>query len=76
MSQFVLRTEKLGPAKYFAGTVDLPMDIGVVLTPVIFGAYIFDSQADAEEAVAAMVEYDFTISACEFGASENLGGEE
>jgi hypothetical protein len=72
MTQYVLRTEAIGDPKYFAGTVELPMGFGVTLTKIIFGAFIFDDEGDAKQAVKDMPDYSFTVSPCEFGMSDSL----
>ena len=49
-SYYVLRTENMGSFHWFAGTVNQYGNVSMILTDLIFLAYEFGTEAEAQEA--------------------------
>lgn len=71
--QYVLRTDKLSEPYYFVG-VNLG-DFGsndIVLSRMIFGAWVFTSRAECRRAIKAVLSDDWTISEVMMSMSPDL----
>ena len=71
---FVVRTDKLGDPRYFAGAIELRVTgaLGVIICQTPFDAVVFEDRQEPEELIANALSDCWTVSEIDVGSSPNL----
>lgn len=69
---YVIRTDALGEARYFAGADDAPFQPNIVITAYLMNAWFFSDRSEAEELVNEDLGSAWYISEVSHGVSGNL----
>lgn len=69
---YVIRTDALGEARYFAGGYDAPFQPSIVITAFLMNAWFFSDRAEAETLVNEDLGSAWFISEVSHGVSGNL----
>lgn len=69
---YVIRTDALGEARYFAGASDAPFQPSIVITGFLMNAWFFSDRAEAETLVNEDLGSAWYISEVSHGVSGNL----
>lgn len=70
---YVIRTEALGKPHWFAGSVESPFGPSVVMSPLIFNAWGFETEEEAQNLVDAVLGNVWSVAfVSDVSASQNL----